>query len=127
MINTLYTTSLAPFSFLSRLVGTRSTSQILKPPTPFSRVGKNSSSRLSCTVGKAIKVVIAISPNDGDTEQLNVFGRNVNTVILTLKFGLTASKANNDSRSRAKTGSVTGGLRLQISMRELARWYGRKL
>ena len=26
-------------------------------------------------------------PTDGDTEQLNVFGRNLNTVIRTLKLG----------------------------------------
>ena len=102
-------------------------SQILKPRTPFSRVGKNSSSQLSCTVDKPIKVVFLITPTDGDTEQLNVFGRNLNTVIRTLMFVVPVSIANSECRSRAKIGSVKGGLRLQTSMREQARWYGRKL
>ena len=66
-------------------------------------------------------------PTDGDTEQLNVFGRNLNTVIRTLKLDVTVPIPNNDCRSKAKIGSVTGGLRLQILTREQARWYGRKL
>lgn len=78
-------------------------------------------------VGKLIKIAVMISPTDGDAEQLNVFGRNLNTVIRTLKLVVTVSIANSNCRSRAKTGSVKGGLQLQISMREQARWYGRKL
>lgn len=127
MTSMLYTMSLALCSLLLRLVETKSASQILKPHTPFSRAGKNSSSQLSCMVGEPIKVVVVILPTDGDTEQLNVFGRNLNTVTQTLKFDVTVSIANGDCRSRAKTGSVKGGLRLQTSTREQARWYGRKL
>ena len=68
-----------------------------------------------------------ILPADGDAEQLNVFGRNLNTVIQTLKFVVPEFVANSDCRSKARTGSVKGGLRLQISMKEQAHWYGRKL
>ncbi len=78
-------------------------------------------------VGKPIKAVIMVSPTDGDAEQLNVFGRNLNTVVPSLGFGVTASIANSDCRLRAKTGSVKGGSRPRISTREQARWYGRKL
>ncbi len=78
-------------------------------------------------VGKSIKAVIMKSPTDGDAEQLNVFGRNLNTVVPTLGFVVTGSMTNTDCRSRAKTGSVKGGSRPPISMREQARWYGRKL
>lgn len=128
MTSMLYTMSLALFLFLSRPVETKSASHILKPRTPFSRVGKNLSSQLSCMGSKPIVVVVMISPTDErDTEQLNVFGRNLNTVTQTLKFGVIVSIANSDCRSRAKTGSVKGGLRLPILMREQACWYGRKL
>ena len=81
MTSMLYTMNLALFLLLSRPVETKSASQILKPRTPFSRVGKNSSSQRSCMGSKPIIVVVMISPTDGrDTEQLNVFGRNLNTV-----------------------------------------------
>ena len=89
MISMLYTMSLARFSLLSRRVETKSASQILKPRTPFSRVVKTLSSQLSCMVGNPSKVVVMISHSDGDTEQLNVFGRNLNTVIRTLKLNVT--------------------------------------
>ena len=59
-------------------------------------------------------------PPDGNTEQLNVFGRNLNTVIRTLKLEVTVPISNNDCRSKAKTGSVKDGLRPQISTREQA-------
>ena len=78
-------------------------------------------------VGRIIKAVVMISPTDHDVEQLNVFGRNLNTVVQTLKIRGIVAVANSDCRLRAKTGSVKGGLRLQISMREQAPWYGRKL
>lgn len=78
-------------------------------------------------VGKPIKTIAIILPTDGVAEQLNVFGRNLNTVIRTLKFVVPVFIANSDCRSRAKIGSVKGGLRLQTSMREQAHWYGRKL
>ena len=78
-------------------------------------------------VGKSIKVGLMISLTDGFTEQLNVFGRNLNTVIWSLSLDMTVSIAYSDYRSRAMTGSVTGGLRLQVSTSEQARWYGRKL
>ena len=66
-------------------------------------------------------------PTDGDTEQLNVFGRNLNTVIRTLKLEVTESIPNNDCRLKAKTGSVKGGLRPQTLTREQALWCGRRL
>ncbi len=78
-------------------------------------------------VGVSSKVVAMISHTDEDTEQLNVFGRNLNTVIRTLKLIVTVFVANIDYRSRAKTGSVKGGLRLRVSMREQALSYGKKL
>ena len=63
---------------------------------------------------------------DAFTEQLNVFGRNLNTV--SRKYYLhVIFVADNDCRLKVKTGNVKGGLPLQTSMRELARWYGRRL
>ena len=105
----LYIMSLALFSLLSRLVETKSVSQILKRRTPFSRAEKISSSQLSCTVGRPGKAEVMNLPTNGDAEQLNVFGRNLNTVIRTLKIDVTVPIPNHDCRSKAKTGSGKGG------------------
>lgn len=71
-------------------------------------------------VCKLIQGVAMSAPTDTVTEQLNVFGRNLNTVSRISKYNV-ISPADSDCRSKAKTGSVKGGLPLQTSMRELAR------
>ena len=71
-------------------------------------------------VGILIKVVAMITPTDAITEQLNVFGRNLNTVSQKYNFHV-IFVADNDCRSKVKTGNVKGGLPLQTLMRELAR------
>ena len=66
-------------------------------------------------------IVVAVAPRtDEITEQLNVFGRNLNTVSPKYNFHVTFV-ADNDRRSKVKTGSVKGDSPLQISMRERAR------
>ena len=66
-------------------------------------------------------IVVAVAPRtDEITEQLNVFGRNLNTVSPKYNFRVTFV-ADNDRRSKVKTGSVKGDSPLQISMRERAR------
>lgn len=60
------------------------------------------------------------APTNTVTEQLNVFGRNLNTVSRFWKYNV-ISLADSHCRSKAKTGSVKDGLPLQTSTRELAR------
>ena len=61
-----------------------------------------------------------LTRTDAITEQLNVFGRNLNTVSRIYKIFI-IFVADNDCRSKVKTGNVKGGLPLQTSTRELAR------
>ena len=60
------------------------------------------------------------APTDAITEQLNVFGRNLNTVSRISKLHV-IFVTDDDCRSKAKTGSVKGGLPLRTSTRGLAR------
>ena len=71
-------------------------------------------------VGILTKVVAMTTRIDVFTEQLNVFGRNLNTVSRKCNFHV-IFVADNDCRSKVKTGNVKGGLPLQTSTRELAR------
>lgn len=71
-------------------------------------------------VRKSIQGVAVSAPTDAVTEQLNVFGRNLNTVSRISRYNF-ISVANSDFRSKAKTGSVKGGLPLRTLTRELAR------
>ena len=79
------------------------------PRTPFSRGGKNSPSQLSCMVGHQLDLKSFLRFTNGDTEQLNVFGRNLNTVIRIWNLSQLRLIADNDCRSRAKIGSVKDG------------------
>lgn len=86
MTSMLYTMSSALSSLLSLLAEMKSAWQILKPRKQFSRVEKNLSNHVLCMVSKPIKGLATISSTDGNTEQLNVFGRNLNTVSRTFEF-----------------------------------------
>ena len=77
-------------------------------------------------VGILIKVVAMSTRTNAITEQLNIFGRNLNTVSQKFDFHV-ISIADSDCRSKVKIGNVKGGLPLQTSTREPARWYGRRL
>ena len=71
-------------------------------------------------VGIPMKALALIAYTDLNTEQLNVFGRNLNTVSRICNFHVIFI-ADSDRRSKVKTGNVKGDLRLQISTRELVR------
>ena len=70
-------------------------------------------------VGEPIKFVAIFGRTDANIEQLNVFGRNLNTVSQICNFHA-IFVTDSDCRSKVKTGNVKGDLQLQISTRELA-------